>query len=148
MNAREKDIKNKLIQGIKDECSEIQVKNDTTLIIENNRAFGCPKNPENTIVYSAQLHGDEHVNTSRLVYCLDNWIKRSKFIVITDFDFSINHNCSGVVNDEDSDFECATGNQLTSKDKLAIGLGIACFILIAAVIVLIIHAVYHCVRNR
>lgn len=105
MTARRNDINNQLIQGIKNECSEIQIKDD--IIMDNDQAFGCPsKNPKNAVVYSTQLHDNEMTNTSILVSCLDKWIKKSKYIVIDEFDVLINNHCSGVVNDYKSDFEC------------------------------------------
>ena len=106
MTARRNDINNQLIQGIKDECSEIQVKDD--IIMNSDQAFGCPsKNPtKNVVVYSTRLYGNELANTSILVSCLDKWIKKSKYIVIDEFGVLINNHCSGVVNDYKSDFEC------------------------------------------
>ena len=58
------DVTSGIIQGIKDQCSQIQVKDD---VIENNeRAFECPTYPEETVVYSAQIRGNELTNTSIL----------------------------------------------------------------------------------
>ena len=59
---RRNDISNQLIQGIKEECSEIQV-NDEVIIVNNDHdhaLFECPsRNPTKsvTVVYSTRLHG-------------------------------------------------------------------------------------------
>ena len=111
MTTRRNDINNQLIQGIKEECSEIQVNNEVIIVYNDHPLFECPsRNPTKsaTVVYSTQLHGNELANTSILVTCLDKWIKKSKYIVIDESDVSINDNCSGVVNDYSSDFDCGT----------------------------------------
>jgi hypothetical protein len=119
------DVTGHIIQGIKDQCSQIQVKDD--IITNNERAFKCPTYPKETVVYSAQIHGNELTNTSILVSCLDKWIQKTKIIVVNEVDLEINKECTSVVNDVNSSLECGQNPTKTpgiGRDEgLAIGLG-------------------------
>ncbi len=130
------DITNRIIQGIKDECSQIQVKDD--IITNNEHAFECPTHyPEETVVYSAQIRGNELTNTSILVTCLDKWIKKTQAIVVNEVDLKINKECTSVVNDVKSSLECQTKKSGISLDTgVAIALGILLFIAIVIICIM------------
>jgi hypothetical protein len=109
MPSKLSDVTGHIIQGIKDQCSQIQVKDD--IITNNECAFKCPAYPKETVVYSAQIHGNELTNTSILVSCLDKWIQKTQVIVVNEVDLKINKECTSIVNDVKSSLECQTKNQ-------------------------------------
>ena len=118
------DVTSRIIQGIKDQCNQIQVKDD--IITNNEHAFECPTYPKETVVYSAQIHGNELTNTSILVSCLDKWIQlqETRDIVINGVDHNINKECTSVVNDANSSLDCETKKSgLTRFQTLAIVFG-------------------------
>jgi hypothetical protein len=128
------DVTNHIIQGIKHQCSQIQVKDD--IITNDEHAFECPTYPRKSIVYSAQLRGNELTNTSVLVTCLDDWIQLQETpeIVVGGVGFKINKECTSVVNDVNSSLDCQTKQSLTLAEIFDIVLGI---LLVAAIIVII-----------
>ena len=125
------DVTGRIIQGIKDQCKQIQVKDD--IITNNEHAFECPTYPKKTVVYSAQIRGNELTNTSILVSCLDKWIQlqETRDIVINGVDHNINKECTSVVNDVNSSLDCETKKpSITLAAGFAIALGIILFLVI------------------
>ena len=143
------DITSHIIQGIKDQCNQIQVKDD--VIRNDEHAFECPTHPKETVVYNAQVYGNELTNTSILVSCLDKWIKKTQVIVVYEVDLEINKECTSVVDDVNSSLDCGqkpvpTKKPNMSRDKrIAIGVGVSSiflfFLLIFAVVVICILCV-------
>lgn len=132
------DITNRIIQGIKDQCNQIQVKDD--IITNNEHAFECPTYPKETVVYSAQIRGNELTNTSVLVSCLDKWIQETKVIVVNEVDLEINKGCTNVVNDINSLLDCQNPTKKSSI-TLAAGFAIALGILVFAIIIVVIISI-------
>lgn len=122
--------------------------------MRNDRAFKCPNNPRSVVVYNAQLHSNDQINTSILVSCLDMWIATQRSITVNGVELSINHDCTKVVNDNNHDYmyECAaSGNQLTRSDKLAIGLGVTFGVISVVLGVALVFAIIRMIymgRNR
>ena len=135
MFKKRSDVTGHIIQGIKNQCSQIQVKDD--IITNNDHAFKCPTDPKETVVYSAQIRGNELTNTSILVSCLDKWIQKTQVIVVNEVDLEINKECTSVVDDVNSSLDCGqkpTKQSGISRDKaMAIGFGIATSVLIILV---------------
>ena len=146
-NAENSDINIHIIRGINDEC-KIQAKSD--VIPNNDGAFGCPKHyPKDTVVYSAQLLGNEETNTSILVSCLDKWIKTLKRITNKDVRILINHDCTGVTNDPNSDLDCEapTTNHSTALAKGFIAALVFVFLLLICAVIEAAFIIY-AIRNR
>ena len=130
------DIIDHIIQGIKDQCNHIQVKDD--VITNKDRAFECPMYPDETVVYSAQLRGNELTNTSILVSCLDKWIKKTQRIVVNEVGLEINKGCTSIVDYKNSSLDCQTKKSGVTRDQgLAIGFGIISFLLVIVIIILV-----------
>jgi hypothetical protein len=127
------DVTDRIIQGIKDQCNQIQVMDD--IITNKEHAFKCPKYPDQTVVYNAQLRGNELTNTSILVACLDKWIEKTHDIVVNEVGLEINKECTSVVNDVKSSLECQTKKSGITLDT---GFAIALGILLSIVIVICI----------
>jgi hypothetical protein len=135
MPSKLSDITGHIIQGIKDECNQIQVKDD--IITSNERAFKCPAYPEETVVYSAQIHGNELTNTSILVSCLDEWIQKTKVIVVNEVDLEINKECTSVVNDVNSSLDCGQNPPNIGRDEvLAIVFGNLTLVLVMTIMIM------------
>ena len=139
------DVTNHIIQGIKDQCNQIQV-NDG-IILYNKHAFQCPTYPKETVVYSAQIHGNKLTNTSILVSCLDKWIQLNKTrgIVVYEFELKINKECTKVVDDINSSLDCQKPIEYTEKTGksydfkgMTIGFGSSLLITIIIIIIIII----------
>lgn len=135
MPTKRVDINNRIIEGIKDQCSHTQVKDDIIMI--NNSTFQCPSHPKKTVVYSTHLHGNDLTNTSILVSCLDKWIEKTQTIAVNEADLEINKECTSVINDDNSGLDCATTSHITIGEGFAVGLGIISAFLIAIIIVLV-----------
>ena len=133
------DINDCIIQGIKDQCSQIQVRDDIIDDKTNNHAFKCAKNSREIVVYNAQLHDNGLTNTSILVSCLDKWIhdQKTQHIVMNNVQYEIDKECTNVVDDSNSELDCATTPSVTLAEGFAIGFGIISAILIAIIAVLI-----------
>ena len=136
------DVTNGIIQGINDQCNQIQVKKDT--ITNNEHAFKCLTYPKEIVVYSAQIHGNELINTSILVSCLKKWIQKTQVIVVNEVDLEIHKDCTKVVNDVNSSLDCAAIKKpsITNDEWIAIGVGVSAAVLF---ILLIIAAVVICI---
>jgi hypothetical protein len=135
------DVTGHIIQGIKDQCSQIQVKDD--IITNNEHAFECPTQyPEETVVYSAQLRGNELTNTSILVSCLDKWIEKTQAIVVNEVDLKINKECTSVVNDVYSSLDCGQKptkkSGMTGDKRMAIGFGVSTAFLVIIIVIFVI----------
>ena len=138
------DVTSHIIQGIQDqtECNQIQDTND--IIRNDEHAFKCPTYPKETVVYTAQIHGNNLTNTSILVSCLNKWIQLNKTrgIVVNEVDLEINKQCTKVVNDVNSSLDCGQKPNkklgITRDKYIAIGFGILSAIL--AIIIFIIIA--------
>ena len=147
MKIRIDDINDHIKGGISAKCSQIPESGIT--ITNNNHAFKCPNNPKNMVVYNAQLHGTNQVNTSLLVSCLNMWITTQRSITVNGVELSINHDCTKVVNDNNHDYECAaSGNQLTRSDNLAIVFGTLSVVSMIIVALLSAIIIYYKIRNR
>jgi hypothetical protein len=146
MPSKLSDVTGHIIQGIKDQCNQIQVKDDN--IINNERAFECPTYPEKTVVYNAHLHGNELTNTSILVSCLDKWIQNTRDIVVNEVDLEINKECTSVINNVNSSLDCGSGPNPTKESNishgkgLAIGLGTLSAILVVIMVIFCIGIVW------
>ena len=133
------DVNRHIIRGIQDQCKQIQVKND--IITNDEHAFKCPTYPKETVVYTAQIRGNELMNTSILVSCLDKWIqlKETRGIVVNEVDLEINKECTSVVDDVNSSLDC--GQKPTTESsipfkRLVIAFGTLSAVLIVTILII------------
>jgi hypothetical protein len=127
------DVIGHIIQGIKDECNQIQVKDD--IITNKEHAFKCPAYPKETVVFSAQLRGNEMSNTSILVSCLRKWIQKTQGIVVNEVDLEINKECTSVADDVNSSLDCGQQPNPPDTKGMAIGFGTLSAVLVITSII-------------
>ena len=143
---KEDDIRKQITNGI-NKCSSKHIK--ITKDIFNKSAFRCPKNPKSVVVYDARayVYGNDQINTSILVNCLDEWIAAQKTITANDVELEINKDCTKVVNDNNNDYECAAAK--TSNDRiLVIAFGVISLVLLIIILVLVVYKIIVRCRNR
>jgi hypothetical protein len=138
MPKKYKDINTHIILGIKEQCSQIKVEDGIIMTDDLIHAFKCAKHSRETVVYKAQLLGNDLTNTSILVFCLDKWIHDDKTqnIVMNNVEIEIDKKCTGVVDDSNSAPDCAN-TPLPEGDVLAIVFGTICAFLIVIIAVLV-----------
>lgn len=141
-----RDINLKIVAKINSHCE------DNTTDVENGIntekcGFRCQELQNDHVVYNVHLLQTANANVTKLVSCMDSWIKLPKTptILVTGAEYDINKACSGVLTDSDSSpYICSwlpPKSKLDVASGIAIALGIMLFIILVSIIATIVVGV-------